>query len=156
MHDRRCEIRHVVVRLLAGILVATMGPILPFALTLENYRRPPRLGFAGDYVRAMRLAVLAEHPDDYVVATKAREILGWVPRVTFNGLVEMMVESERATRSCGVGAFGRAQSVPAPGTALALHSTNVAGMNNSQACRTVGVNRRTVTRWRLGHPPTPS
>lgn len=112
-------------------------------LTLGNIAARRDWGFAGDYVRAMRLAVQAEQPDDYVVATgvahsiedfvaaafnaagiadwqrhvevdadllrqsdpaslvgdaaKAREILGWVPAVSFDGLVKMMVESDLAS-----------------------------------------------------------
>jgi GDPmannose 4,6-dehydratase len=38
-------------------------------LKLGNVAARRDWGFAGDYVRAMRSAVLAEHPDDYVVAT---------------------------------------------------------------------------------------
>ncbi len=107
--------------------------------SLRQPRRPAGLGFAGDYVEAMWLAMQQSNPDDYVVATgeshsvrefceqafsrvgldyrdhvkldprylrpsevdrlqgdasRAGRILGWKPKVTFQQLVEMMVDSD--------------------------------------------------------------
>ena len=108
-------------------------------LLLGNLDSKRDWGFAGDYVRAMRLMLQQAEPDDYVIgtgeahsvgefaemafrhaglnwkdhvrldpqlmrpaevdylradATKARQKLGWAPTVTFEELVQMMVESD--------------------------------------------------------------
>jgi GDPmannose 4,6-dehydratase len=109
-------------------------------LVIGNLSAKVDWGFAGDYVRAMRGALQASTPEDYVIATgelhtvgdfvatafgylgldwtrhvredpsayapaaranycgnaaKARDNLGWAPRVRFEGLVRMMVDHQR-------------------------------------------------------------
>jgi GDPmannose 4,6-dehydratase len=108
-------------------------------LRLGNLEAKRDWGFAGDYVRAMRLMLQQDEPSDYVIATgvehsvrefvdiafahvgldpdkhvvvdqqfirpaevdhlvgdasKARNELGWEPRVSFRELVEMMVDAD--------------------------------------------------------------
>jgi GDPmannose 4,6-dehydratase len=110
-------------------------------------------GFAGDYVRAMWLALQAEEPDDYVIATgeahtaeefvaaafehvgldwrehvrydaslsrgqsdapalvgdatKARERLGWEPKIRFGELVRMLVDADVAELKAQAAASAR-------------------------------------------------
>jgi GDPmannose 4,6-dehydratase len=45
-------------------------------------------------------------------ATRARQVLGWEPRVSFDELVEMMVESDLARLSSGLPASARAREAP--------------------------------------------
>jgi GDPmannose 4,6-dehydratase len=45
-------------------------------------------------------------------ATRARQVLGWEPRVSFDELVEMMVESDLARLSGGLPASARAREAP--------------------------------------------
>ena len=108
-------------------------------LKLGNLEAERDWGYAGDYVKAMRLMLQQEKPDDYVIATgeshsvkefanlafkeaglnwedyvkvdkkflrpadvyklngdasKARQILGWKPEVSFEQLVKMMVNAD--------------------------------------------------------------
>jgi GDPmannose 4,6-dehydratase len=108
-------------------------------LRLGNLEARRDWGFAGDFVRAMRLMLAADTPEDYVIGTgqtrsvrelvevaftsagldwreyvvtdpallrpaevdllcgdpkKARDQLGWEPRVSFEELVAQMVESD--------------------------------------------------------------
>lgn len=108
-------------------------------LRLGNLDAKRDWGFAGDYVKAMWLALQQEKPDDYVIATgvthsvrefaqlafnevgldwkdyvvvdekfmrpadvlllrgditKARQVLGWEPKVDFEQLVRMMVQAD--------------------------------------------------------------
>ncbi|KAH0870569.1 hypothetical protein HID58_077591, partial [Brassica napus] len=90
-------------------------------LFLGNLQASRDWGFAGDYVEAMWLMLQQEEADDYVVATeeshtveefleryfrpsevdnlkgdasKAKEVLGWKPKVGFEKLVKMMVDED--------------------------------------------------------------
>ncbi|KAH0942459.1 hypothetical protein HID58_002096 [Brassica napus] len=90
-------------------------------LFLGNLQASRDWGFAGDYVEAMWLMLQQEKADDYVVATeeshtveefleryfrpaevdnlkgdasKAKEVLGWKPKVGFEKLVKMMVDED--------------------------------------------------------------
>ena len=74
-------------------------------------------GFAGDYVEAMWMMLNHGEPDDFVVATgvthtvrefyrpaevaelvgngnKAKKVLGWSPKTSFQELVDMMVKAD--------------------------------------------------------------
>src|SRR5258708_5029727 len=48
-----------------------------------QHRRQTRLGFAGDYVRAMHLMPQQREPDDYVVATGRKTTVRDMCRVAF-------------------------------------------------------------------------
>jgi GDPmannose 4,6-dehydratase len=120
--------------------VASIALGLSDGLVLGDLDTQRDWGFAGDYTRAMWLALQHDHPDDYVVATgqvrtvrdfvaraftavgiadwercvtssaenvrptesrvlagdatKAREVLGWAPQVTFEAMVEDMVRHD--------------------------------------------------------------
>ncbi|KAH0911826.1 hypothetical protein HID58_035147 [Brassica napus] len=92
-------------------------------LFLGNLQASRDWGFAGDYVEAMWMMLQQEKADDYVVATeeshtveefleryfrpsevdnlkgdasKAKEVLGWKPKVGFEKLVKMMVDEDLA------------------------------------------------------------
>ena len=113
-------------------------------LLMGNLESQRDWGFAGDYVRAMRLMLQQPEPDDYVIGTgethqgkefaerafarlglnwedyvksdpqfmrpaevdvliadpaKAREKLGWKPEVSYEQLVDMMVDADLAAES---------------------------------------------------------
>jgi GDPmannose 4,6-dehydratase len=68
-------------------------------LRLGNLEAQRDWGYAGDYVEAMWLMLQQDDPDDYVIATvgdasKARKVLGWEPRVSFEELIRMMVDAD--------------------------------------------------------------
>jgi GDPmannose 4,6-dehydratase len=81
-------------------------------LRLGNLNAKRDWGFAGDYVEAMWMMLQQKEAQDFVIATgethsvrveqlvgdagKARRILGWKPRVNFEGLVRMMVDADLA------------------------------------------------------------
>lgn len=120
-----------------GVAKIKLGQAKKLRLGMLSSRRD--WGFAGDYVRAMRLMLAQKEPEDYVIGTgvthsveefvsraflvadldwhqyvvtdtayirttearqlcadpsKAAEELGWAPTVSFDELVEMMVESD--------------------------------------------------------------
>ena len=52
------------------------------------------------------------------------------------------------------GGTGAAWSIAADGEACLVSRLIARGMNNSEACRIVGINRRTGKRWRHGRPMT--
>ena len=81
-------------------------------LYLGNLEAKRDWGYAGDYVEAMWLMLQQENPDDYVIATgethtvqqflhevfgdatKAKEKLGWEPKVKFKELARMMYDED--------------------------------------------------------------